>query len=71
MVDSQKRFNNVYVGLLDSVNDIQVLKMSWLYKHGLQGGFFNMVTCSQDGFPPYLLRDKGYPLFPWFMTPHK
>jgi hypothetical protein len=40
MVDSQKNFINVYVGLLGSVNDIQVLKKPWLYIHSLQGGFF-------------------------------
>ncbi len=30
-----------------------------------------MVTRSQDGIPPYLLGDKGYPLFMWFITSHK
>jgi hypothetical protein len=26
---------------------------------------------SQDGFPPYLMADKGYPLLSWMMTPFK
>lgn len=61
----------MHVGLPNSVKDSQVLKKFWLYRRALQGGFFNMVVGSQDGLPPYLLRDKGYPLLPWFMTSHK
>jgi hypothetical protein len=53
------------------VNDSQILKKSWLYKCALQGSFFYMVIGSQDGLPPYLLRDKGYPLLPWLTTLHK
>jgi hypothetical protein len=32
---------------------------------------FNMDIGSQNGFFPYLLVDKRYPLFPWIMTLHK
>jgi hypothetical protein len=34
-------------------------------------GFFDMATRSQNGIPPYLLGNKGYPLLPWLMTLHK
>jgi hypothetical protein len=71
VVGRKKKFTNVYVGLFASVNDSQVLKKSWLYRPALQGNFFNMVVGSQGGLPPYLLIDKGYPLFPWLMTLHK
>jgi hypothetical protein len=71
VVNNQKTFTDVYVGLLSSMNDNQVLKKSWLYKCALQGSHFYMVVGSQDGLPPYLLKDKGYPLFPWLMTLHK
>jgi hypothetical protein len=30
-----------------------------------------MATRSQNGIPPYLLGNKGHPLLPWLMTPHK
>jgi hypothetical protein len=30
-----------------------------------------MEKGSQDGFGPYLLSDKGYPLPPWIKMPHK
>lgn len=67
MVDTQKRFFDVYVRILRSVNDSHVLRKFRLY----HGGFFDMAIGSQDGLPPYLFEDKGYPLLSWLMTPHK
>jgi hypothetical protein len=71
MVDTQKRFLDVYVRLLWSVNGSRVLRKSRLYHYALHGGFFDMATGSQDGLPPYLFENKGYPLLSWLMTPHK
>jgi hypothetical protein len=71
MVNNQKKFMDVYVGLLQSTNDFCVLKKSKLYQHAIHGGLFDMATTSQDGIPPYLLGDKRYPLLPWLMTLHK
>jgi hypothetical protein len=62
---------DVYVGLPRNVNDFHVLRNSNLYQCALNGGFFDvMVVGSQDGAPPYLLKNKGYPLLPLFMTLH-
>ncbi len=62
LVNSQKRFMDVYVGLFQSVNDSCVLRKSKLYQHAIHGGFFDMATRPQDGIPLYLLGNKGYPL---------
>jgi hypothetical protein len=57
VVDNQKRFMDVYVGLPRNVNDFHVLRNSNLYQCALNGGFFTiMVFGSQDGAPPYLLK---------------
>jgi len=60
VVDNQKRFMDVYVGLPRNVNDFHVLRNSKLYQYALNGGFFDvMVVRSQDGAPPYLLKKRG------------
>lgn len=63
MVDSQKRFLDVFVGLLKNVNDSYALRKSKLCQCAIHGGIFDMATRSQDGIFPYILGDKGYPLF--------
>jgi hypothetical protein len=30
-----------------------------------------VIELGQKGIKPYVLRDKGYPLLPWLMVPHK
>jgi hypothetical protein len=70
MVDSQKRFLDVYVRLFRSVNGSHVLRKFRLYHCALHGGFFDMDAGSQDALPPYLFENKG-PLLSWLMTPHK
>jgi hypothetical protein len=71
VVDNQKRFMDVYVGLLRNVVDFHVLKKSKLYQCAIHGGFFDMAIGSWNGIPPYLLGDMRYPLFLWLVTPHK
>ncbi len=71
VVDSQKRFMDVYVGLLGSVNDSCVLKKSKLYQHVIHRVSFTWLLGHKMESPPYLLEDKGYPLLVWLMTLHK
>jgi len=71
MVDSQKRFMDVYVGLLRSVNDFCVLRKSKLYPRAIHKVSFTLLLGYRMESPPYLLGDKGYPLLPWLMTLHK
>jgi hypothetical protein len=70
VVDSRKRFLDLYLGMPGSTNDVRVLCRSTLYGLGVQGNLFDMRS-SMDGFPPYLLGDNGYPLLPWLMIPHR
>jgi len=63
IVDCKKRFTNVFVGLLGSVNDWRVLCEFVLYRKVENHGLFAYdPRLFQHGFPPYLLGDKGYPL---------
>jgi hypothetical protein len=71
VVDSKKQFTQLFVGLPGSVNDQRVLRRSSLWQHVMHRGLLSTTTGSQDGFPPYLLADKGYPLLSWMMTPFK
>jgi hypothetical protein len=32
---------------------------------------FEIEKASQNGFAPYILDDKGYPLISWIITPYK
>jgi hypothetical protein len=32
---------------------------------------FDVNVRSQNGVPPYLFENNGYPSLPWFTTPHK
>lgn len=53
------------------MNNSCVLKTYRLYHHALHGGLFDVVVGSQDRLPFYIFGNKGYPLFYWFMIPHK
>ena len=71
VVDVNKLFTSVYVGLPGSVNDQRVLRRSGLWQQVLQRGLMNADSGYQDGIPPYLLGDKGYPLLNWIIVPFK
>lgn len=53
------------------MNDTKVLRLSSLYKNATFDGFLDPKHGSQDGINHYILGDKGCPLLPWFMIPHK
>jgi hypothetical protein len=71
VVDAQKRFTNVFVGLPGSVNDSRILKKSGLYRRVVNGGLLSKELYHMAYIPPYLLGDKGYPLLPWLLIPFK
>jgi hypothetical protein len=71
VVNSQKRFMDVYVGLLGSVNDCHALKKSKLYQHAIHEVSFTWLLGHMMESPPYLLGVEGHPLLSWLMTLHK
>jgi len=71
IVSRQKKFLDVYVGLLESMNDVRILRKSGLYRKARDGNLINGLPLCHEGFPPYLLGDKGYPFLLWIMTPHR
>jgi hypothetical protein len=71
VVDSNKKNIDLFVGLQGSVNDSRALLQFGLYMKAQYIGLFEIGRASQNGFAPYLLGDKGYPLISWIMTPYK
>lgn len=70
VVDSSKRFLDIYVGMPGSTNDSRMLRQSTVFYHGQHRNLWdNSLTFS--GFSPYLLGDSGFPLFSWLMVPHR
>ncbi len=67
IVDYQKEFTNIFVGLLGSVNDSRVLRSSTICYFAELQWLFNMNK-DQEGFFSFLLGNKGYPLLSWLMT---
>jgi hypothetical protein len=63
-------FWDVYVGILGSINDARVLRMSSSYHRTIEQNLF-VVELGQEGIRPCILKDKGYPLLLWLMVPHK
>jgi hypothetical protein len=67
IVDDQKQFTNIFMGLPGSVNEFRVVRRSTIYYFVQFQGLFN-ANKSQEGFFPLMLGDKGYPLLFWLMT---
>lgn len=70
MIDLEKRFMDLYIGMSGSTHDSRMLRRSSLYHLANRGDIFDDRT-RVDGFSPYLLSDSGYPLLPWLMVPHR
>ena len=70
VIDSQKRFMDLYLGMPGSTNDSQMLCHSSLYASAIHNNLFDEQYRVQ-GFSPYLLGDLGYSLLPWLMVPHR
>jgi hypothetical protein len=63
VVDSNKRFLDLYLGMPGSTNDARVLQQSSLYHLAMSEKLFD--ACHDvEGFNPYLLGDSSYPLLP-------
>ena len=70
VVDSEKRFLDLYLGMPGSTNDCRVLRRSSLYDLAMHNNLLDDQQAFQ-GFSPFLLGDLGYPLLPWLMVPHR
>lgn len=72
IINCNKRFIDVFVDILGSVNDLRVLHKYALYRKAENHGLFAYdPRFFQHGFPPYLLGDKSYLLITWIMIPFK
>lgn len=68
VVDSDKRFLDLFLGMPGSTNDSRMLRRSSLHHLAMHNNLFHRRN-SVDGFAPFLLGDSGYPLLPWLMVP--
>jgi hypothetical protein len=72
MVDLKKRFVDLFVGIPGSTNDMRTLRRSALYANVINHRILNdQDGLVHEGFTPYLLGDKGYPLLTWLMVAYK
>lgn len=70
VVDSDKRFIDLFVGMLGSTNDSRMLRRSTLHYMSNWGELLPSAT-SVNGYFPYLIGDLGYPLLSWLMVLHQ
>ena len=61
--DRDRKFINLSVGMLGSTNDARQLWRSMLYQKATTTLLFDPPDFI-EGFVPYLIGDKGYPIFP-------
>ncbi len=47
------------------------MQLSNLYRKATHHGFFHFDHGCQNGIYQYIIGDKGYPLLPWLVIPHK
>jgi len=70
VVDRNRHFLDVVVGMPGSTHDSRVLRRSSLYNRALSGTLFTKGV-NQEGFLPYLIGDSSYPLYPRLMNPYR
>jgi hypothetical protein len=70
VIDNNKQFLDLYLGILGSTNDGRYLQRSSLYHLATSENLLDACHVV-EGFNPYLLGDSGYPLLPWLMVRHK
>lgn len=70
VVDRDRKFIDISVGMPGSTNDARQLRRSMLYQRATTTNLFDPAD-SIEGFVPYLVGDKGYPILPWLITPYR
>ncbi len=62
MLDCQKKFQDVFMEMLNLMNDTQILHLSSLYVKAVNEIMFHF-NWNEEDIKPYLIVNKGYPLF--------
>jgi hypothetical protein len=52
------------------MGDARILQISSLHWQAINGNLLQ-IGQSESGIKPCIIGDKGYPLLPWLMVPHK
>ena len=65
-----RKFFDISVRMLGLTNDVRQLRRSMIYQRATSTNMFNLRDVV-DGIFPYLVGDKGYPLFFWVITPYQ
>jgi len=70
VVDSEKQFLDLFLGMLGSTNNSHMLQRSLLHHLAMHNNLFDIQN-AVDGFSPFIIRDSGYSLLPWLMVLHR